>query len=66
MILLTEPDQIEKARLLTLRAMLKLEILGMHRSKGSSAYTIVKKEFSWKGNKQSIFDKLNNYIEELA
>jgi hypothetical protein len=46
--------------------MLKLEILGMHRSKGYSAYTIVKKEFSWKGNKQSIFDKLNNYIEELA
>lgn len=55
------PEQINAYRLLTLKAMLKLELLGMKRS-GKSAYSIIKKEFNLKGNKQSV---LNQYVELL-
>jgi hypothetical protein len=65
--LIDTPEKIQAYRLLTLKAMLKLEILGMHKS-GKSAYSIVKKEFNLKGSKQSVFDqyaeilKSNGYL----
>ena len=36
-------NQIDLARVLTLRSMLKLEIRGMHRSRSPSAYSMLKK-----------------------
>ena len=52
------PEQIARFRLLTLRQMLKLEILRMtHR--GQSAYSIIKKELGFKGSRKSVFDQLS-------
>jgi hypothetical protein len=58
---LTNPDQIAAFRLLTLRSMLKLEILGMTRS-GRSAYAIIKQESGLKGSKISVYNQLSALI----
>jgi len=50
-------NQIEFARLLTLRKMLKLEMYGMTR-RGRSAYSILKKELGLTGNKQRVYDRV--------
>ena len=50
-------NQIEFARLLTLRKMLKLEMCGMTR-RGRSAYSILKKELGIKGTKQKVYDQV--------
>jgi alpha-D-ribose 1-methylphosphonate 5-triphosphate synthase subunit PhnG len=50
-------NQIEFARLLTLRKMLKLEMYGMTR-RGRSAYSILKKELGLTGNKQKVYDQV--------
>ena len=50
-------NQVEFARLLTLRKMLKLEMYGMTR-RGRSAYSILKKELGLTGNKQRVYDQV--------
>lgn len=61
-IIITGKDNINAARWLVLKAMLSLECKGMARSKGKSAYTIIKNEFGLKGNKQKV---LAQFIEVL-
>jgi hypothetical protein len=60
---ITSPTAIENFRVRTLRSALKLEILGMTR-RGPSVYSIVKKEFGFKGSKQKVLDQLVAYIKE--
>jgi len=50
-------------RLIALRAALGLEVLGMKHSK-QNVYAQVKKEFGFKGSKQSVFDQLDEYINK--
>ena len=57
-------NQIEFARLLTLRKMLKLEMYGMTR-RGRSAYSILKKELGLTGNKQRVYDQVCAMCEEV-
>jgi hypothetical protein len=52
-------------RILQLRAALRLECAGMKHSSGRSVCPIVKQLFGWKGNKQSILEKLCQHIEKL-
>jgi len=52
-------DQIGLARLMTLKKMLKLEVRGMKRS-GRSAYSIIKSEYGFRGNKQKVLDQLES------
>ena len=54
--MLTEPNQIETFRLLTLLQMLKLELKGMTRS-GRSAYVIIKEETGLKGSRQRVYEQ---------
>lgn len=61
-IVITGEENIKNVRILTLRSMLKLELIGMAR-RGASAYSIVKKEFGFKGNKQKVYDQLDAYIK---
>tara|TARA_Y100000310_G_scaffold91334_1_gene88680 strand:+ start:3975 stop:4175 length:201 start_codon:yes stop_codon:yes gene_type:complete len=63
MTVIDTPEGIERFRLLTLRGALKLEVLGMKR-RGQSVYSIVKKEFGFKGNKQRVLEQLEKYIAE--
>ena len=56
-----EADQVDRARLLTLKAGLRLEVQGL-KGRGHSAYTIVKEELGFRGSKQSVLDQLSLYI----
>ena len=56
--------QIEQARLLTLRAMLKLEIKGMQRSRAPSAYSMLK-GMGYKGNREAILKQLDAQRNEM-
>jgi len=64
-VVLTHPDHSALFRLLTLKAALKLETLGMKRS-GVSVYSIVKREFGFKGSKARVHEQLCAYIDALA
>jgi hypothetical protein len=56
--------QIEQARLLTLRAMLKLEIKGLTRSRAPSAYSMLK-SMGYKGTREAILAQLDAQREEM-
>jgi hypothetical protein len=58
------PDQIDAARLLTLRQMLRLEMLGMTK-KGRSAYSILKSEFGFKGSRETVFKALTEWRNQV-
>lgn len=63
--MLTTPEEISAARLITLRGALKLELLGMKR-RGRSAYSIIKDEFGLKGNKQSVYNQFDNIVKDIT
>ena len=63
--MLTTPEEISAARLITLRGALKLELLGMKR-RGRSAYAIIKDEFGLKGNKQSVYNQFDNIVKDIT
>jgi len=58
------PKEINAYMLLSLRAALKLEVLGMKRSKGLSANHIVKSQFGFKGNKKEVLEQFTNYLTQ--
>lgn len=58
------PEGIEAYRLLALRGALKLEMVGMRRSHGPSASTIIKREFNLKGNNASILTQYEAILKE--
>ena len=61
---LNTTEAIDAFRLCALRGALKLEILGM-RKRGQSAYSIIKQEFGFKGNKQKVLEQLQSKIDEI-
>jgi hypothetical protein len=61
---LDTPEAINAYRLCALRGALKLEIQGMTR-RGQSAYSIIKQEFGFKGNKQKVLEQLQSKIDEV-
>jgi hypothetical protein len=63
MTMLTTPDQIQGARLLTLRQALKLEIKGMRRT-GKSAYSILR-EMGYSGTRDEVLAQLDKVREQL-
>ena len=64
MTILDTPEAINAYRLCALRGALKLEIQGMTR-RGQSAYSIIKQEFGFKGNKQKVLEQLQSKIDEI-
>ena len=52
-------NSIDQYRFVVLRAALKLEIAGMKRSRSPSAYSIIKREFGLRGNRQSVLDQFS-------
>jgi hypothetical protein len=57
-------NQIEHARVLTLRTMLKLEIQGLKMSRGPTAYSILKK-MGYKGSREKVLIELNEWRNNL-
>ena len=56
--------QIEAARLLTLRQMLNLEIKGLHKSRGPTAYSTLK-SMGFKGSRENVLTQLNEWRNNL-
>jgi hypothetical protein len=56
--------QIEAARLLTLRQMLKLEMRGMSKSRGPTAYSTLKM-MGFKGTRESVLAQLDEWRNNL-
>ena len=56
--------QIDTARLLTLRAMLKLEMRGMTRSRAPSAYSMLK-SMGYKGSREAVLAQLDEVRQEM-
>jgi hypothetical protein len=61
---LSTPNQIEGARLLTLRSMLKLEMKGMSRSRSPSAYSVLK-QMGFKGTREQVLAQMDELRNEL-
>jgi hypothetical protein len=55
--ILNTPQQIDMYRQRVLLKGLKLELIGMKLSRGKSCYSIIKKEYGLKGNKQAVYDQ---------
>ena len=64
MIVANTPEQIDMFRFLSLRSALKLECLGMTR-RGQSAYSIIKAEYGFTGNKKSVLEQMEQIIEDI-
>lgn len=62
---LTTPQQIDDARRLTLRQMLKLEIRGLGKSRGPTAYSTLKAVYGYKGTRESVLAQLDAWRNEL-
>lgn len=62
--LITNRTSIDNFRILTLVKGLKLELLGMKRSRGKSCYQLLKEEFGLKGSKQKVYDIMTEIIED--
>jgi len=59
-------NPINNVRYLALKSGLKMEIIGLKIAKGSrpTCYSMVKKEFGFKGNKTKVLEQLENWIEK--
>lgn len=57
-------NQIEGARLLTLRSMLILELKGMSKSRGPTAYSTLKM-MGFKGTKEKVLSQLDDIRAQL-
>lgn len=64
MTILTTPTEIEGARLLTLRSMLKLEMKGMSRSRSPSAYSMLK-QMGFKGTREQVLVQMDEIRNQL-
>ena len=62
MIMITGANNIAHARLITLKYMLSLEIKGLKR-RGRSAYSIIKSELGFHGNRERVLAQLTEYLE---
>ena len=60
---ITGEDNIQMARMITLKHALRLELRGMTR-RGRSVYAIIKDEFGLKGSKQRVYDQFVKLVEE--
>ena len=60
---ITGERNIQVARMITLKGMLKMEVLGMKR-KGRSAYAIVKDHYGLKGNKERVLEQFTQLVDE--
>jgi hypothetical protein len=60
---MTDPESIAFYQLAARRGALKLEIAGMHRSRGQrSAYSICKSEYGLRGSRESVLAQMEEMI----
>jgi len=62
---LTTPAQIATYRLAALRTALKLELRGLHMSRGATAYSILRKEYGYKGKREAVLAQVTADVEAI-
>ena len=62
-VVLDTPNKIAQYRAKALLSMLNLEIKGMTRSRGRSAYSLVKERYSFKGSKKKVYQQFKKLLE---
>ena len=62
---LTTTQQIDDARRLTLRQMLELEIRGLSKSRGPTAYSTLKSVYGYKGSREKVLSELDAWRDAL-
>lgn len=60
--ILTEPSKINLFAMISQRQALKLEMYGM-KSRGRSAYALIKETYNLKGSKQRVYEQFTALIE---
>ena len=66
-IVLDTPEKQELARLIALRSAMKMEVQGFRMTnKAPTAYSILKKEYGMKGNKQKVLDQVSDLLEQVG
>ena len=58
-------QQIDDARRLTLRQMLKLEMKGLSKSRGPTAYSTLKTVYGYTGTRESVLKQLDDWRDNL-
>lgn len=58
-------NQIDDARRLALRQMLKLEIKGLSKSRGPTAYSTLKAVYGYKGSREKVLSELDAWRDAL-
>ena len=56
---------IDEMRFLALRSALKLELLGMKRSRPPSAYVLLKRDYGLKGNREKVLRQANDIRDTI-
>lgn len=62
-VILDTPEQIALARLATLKAGLKLEMQGLNLSRRVSCYSILRKEYGYKGNRKNVLAQVEKTLQ---
>ena len=65
MIICKTPESINAFRLLALKGAMKMEVIGM-KKRGQSAFSMIKQEFGFKGNKQSVYDQYVTHLKTIG
>lgn len=58
-------NQIDDARRITLRQMLKLEIKGLSKSRGPTAYSTLKAVYGYKGSREKVLSELDAWRDAM-
>tara|TARA_R100000458_G_C8256865_1_gene232861 strand:- start:418 stop:636 length:219 start_codon:yes stop_codon:yes gene_type:complete len=63
---LDTPQKQELAKLIVLRGAMRMEVKGFRMTnKSPTAYSILKKEYGMKGNKQKVLEQLNEILDKV-
>ena len=62
--IIDNPNHIELYRMVVQKQALKLEIYGM-KTRGRSAYSLIKEQYKLKGNKQKVLEQFTKIIEDI-
>ena len=67
MIIADTPQKIDLYRMHVLHKMLKLEMLGLRMTKyhQPTTYSVIKKEYNLKGNRQKVYDIMTEMIDTI-
>ena len=67
MVIADTPEKIELYRMHVLHKMLKLELVGIKMNRGGqpTAYSVIKREFNLKGDRQKVYDAMTEIINTI-